>query len=89
LKYNEKIKKYMKRRLKILTIAAFLAIAPMLMFAQTPPDPPDGGGGGGNPGGPPVGAPVGDGIYLLAALAFAYGSRKVYVMNTAEKAMEA
>jgi hypothetical protein len=79
----------MKQQLKILTIAAFLAIAPMLMFAQNPPDPPSGGGTGGNPNGPPVGAPVGNGIYILSALAFAYASRKVYILHSSAKAGEA
>jgi len=78
----------MKQHLKILAIAAILAVAPLLMFAQVPPDPP-GGGGGGNPGGPPVGAPVGNGIYILSALALAYASRKVYILCTSAGAGEA
>jgi hypothetical protein len=75
----------MKRNFKILIVTLSLAIAPLFMYAG-PPDPP---GGGGDPGGPPVGAPVGDGIYILAALALAYASRKVYVMRTSAKAEQA
>ena len=74
----------MKRNLKIFAISAFLVIAPLLMFAQSPPHPNNGGvpntGVGGNK---PVGgaAPIEDGVYILATLAIAYGSRKIYVMR--------
>ena len=78
----------MKQQLKIIAIAAILAVAPLLMFAQVPPDPP-GGGGGGNPGGPPVGAPVGNGLYILSALALAYASRKVFVLRSSPNSGEA
>ena len=81
----------MKRNLKIFAISAFLVIAPLLMFAQVPPHPNNGGappsaGGGNTPVG--GGAPIGDGIYILATLAIAYGSRKIYTIHssaTAEK----
>ncbi len=79
----------MKRNLKIFALSAFLVIAPLLMFAQVPPHPNNGGAapsGGNTPVG--GGAPVGDGVYILATLALAYGSRKIYTINfsaTAEK----
>ena len=78
----------MKHNLKILIIAAFLAIAPVLMFAQAPPHP---GGDpstvGGTPvGGTPAGAPVGNGTFILLTLAAAYAGRKVYVIRTASQA---
>ena len=74
----------MNRNLKILAISAFLLIAPLLMFAQSPPHPNNGGtapgpGNGNHPVG--GGAPIGDGVYILATLAIAYGSRKIYVMR--------
>jgi hypothetical protein len=68
----------MKRDIKVFLIAAFLLIAPVLMFAQTPPHP----NGGAVPSGSntPVGAgaPVGNGIFILLTLALAYAGRKVY-----------
>lgn len=72
----------MKRNFKIFAISAFLVIAPLLMFAQSPPHPNNGGAP--STGNKPVGggAPIGDGIYILATLAIAYGSRKIYVMRT-------
>ena len=74
----------MKRNLKIFAISAFLVIAPLLMFAQSPPHPNNGGtppgpGTGNHPVG--GGAPIGDGLSILATLAIAYGSRKIYMMR--------
>ena len=63
----------MKRKLKILTIAAFLVIAPLLIFAQPPSEPPHPGDPGQPGGGTPVGAPIGDGVFILLTLAVAYG----------------
>ena len=73
----------MKRNLKIFAISAFLVIAPLLMFAQSPPHPNNGGTAPG-PGNKPVGggAPIEDGVYILATLVIAYGSRKLYVMHS-------
>lgn len=79
----------MKRNLKILAISAFLVIAPIVMFAQQPPHP-NNGGTAPTPGNNPVGsgAPIGDGVYILATLAIAYGSRKIYIMRTSKTAKE-
>ena len=79
----------MKLNFKILLIAAFLVITPLLMFAQTgdtgaPPHPSDGGTiVGGDP--PPAGAPIGNGTFILLTLAAAYAFRKVYVLRSARK----
>ena len=67
-----------------------MAIAPVIMFAQKPPHPNDGGNPEGTGtevgGGPPAGAPVGNGTFILLTLAVAYAGRKVYVMqNSAEQ----
>jgi len=75
----------MKRNLKIFTIAAFLVIAPLFMLAQ-PPHP--NGGNAPNAGGTtnaPVGAPVGNGTFILLTLAMAYAGRKVYQGRTTEE----
>ena len=76
----------MKINFRILIIAAFLAIAPSLMFAQAPPLPGDGDGTstptGPKVGDPPAGAPIGNGTLILLTLAAAYAGRKVYVMRT-------
>jgi hypothetical protein len=75
--------KNMKRNFKNLTIVALLVIAPLLMFAQGPPtDPPHPGGDPTTGGGTPVGASVGDGVFILLTLAVAYAGRKWYVMRT-------
>ena len=75
----------MKRSFKILIITAFLAITPVLMFAQgnEPPHPGGNPTGTGTPvnGSPPAGAPVGNGTFILLTLAVAYAGRKVYVMQ--------
>ena len=81
----------MKRSFKILIITALMAIAPVIMFAQNPPHPGDGGNpeSGTEVGGtPPAGAPIGNGTFILLALAAAYAGRKVYVMQSAEKQPE-
>lgn len=72
----------MKRSFKIILIAAFLVTAPLLMFAQNPPHPNNGGAAPG-PGNKPVGgsAPVGNGTFILVALAAAYAGKKVYEMR--------
>ena len=83
----------MKHNFKILIIAAFLAIAPIILFAakDNPPPHPHQAQGVGNPdpgdgpGGPPVGAPIGNGTIILFTLAMAYAGRKVYVMRTEEE----
>ena len=87
----------MKHNFKIFIIAAFLAIAPIILFAakdNPPPHPhqatgtgnPDPGGDPGNdPGATPVGAPIGNGTLIMLTLAMAYAGRKVYVMRTEEE----
>ena len=86
----------MKHNFKILIIAAFLAIAPIILFAakdNPPPHPhqatdtgnPDPGDGTGGPPVGPGGAPIGNGTFILLTLAAAYAGRKVYVMRTEEE----
>lgn len=71
----------MKRKFRIVLIAALLVTAPLLMLAQNPPHP---NGGVNGPGGGPVGggAPVGSGLVLLIAMGAAYGARKLYYMRS-------
>ena len=45
-----------------------------------PPPPSNGHGNGGNQ--PPAGAPVGNGTFILMALAGVYALRKVYLLHT-------
>lgn len=61
-----------------LTLLIFVSLVfATSVFAQDPPPPPPGGGhgGGGNqiPGG---GAPIGEGLFILAALGAGYGGKK-------------
>ena len=74
----------MKKKIKIILISIFLIAAPLLIFAQNPPHPNGGNnpGGGNTPvGGGPLGAPTGNGIYLLLAMGAAYGALKLYQMS--------
>ena len=75
----------MKNRLRI--FIAFISLALLLgihtvSVAHPPPPPPGGHGNTGNtpPGG---GAPVGEGMYFLLALAGIYGAHKIYQMKKA------
>ncbi|MFZ4546142.1 MAG: hypothetical protein ACOYN4_01835 [Bacteroidales bacterium] len=55
--------------------------------AQTPPPPPPPNGGHGSSGNNAPGdsgAPIGNGTFILFALAAAYAGRKVYVVNVAK-----
>jgi hypothetical protein len=70
----------MKKHLKTALFTAFLLIAPLVMLAQTPPHPNNGGTAPGTSTNTPVGggAPIGSGTLLLIGLAGLYGSKKVY-----------
>jgi hypothetical protein len=72
----------MKPNFKILIIAAFLALAPLLTYAPPPhvgENPPTGGPVG------PAGAPIGNGTVILLTLAAAYALRKVYELHSAKE----
>jgi len=71
----------MKRNLKTLVIAALLIAAPLFMFAQLPPLPGDTPAEGTEVGGPGVGAPVGNGTFILLTLAAAFAIRKAYLLR--------
>ena len=75
----------MKHSFKILIITAFMAMAPVILMAQTPPHPNDDPTKDPNSttvgGSKPAGAPVGNGTFILLTLAVAYAGRKVYVMQ--------
>ena len=71
---------------RIIILLAFITIGSFSLSAQAPPPPPSGAtnnntngfvGGSGSPG-----APIGNGTFILLALASAYAGRKVYVMKT-------
>ncbi len=62
--------------ISVILISTMIFISSFQTFAQDPPPPPGGGhgqGGGQVPGG---GAPTGEGILLLIALATGYGLKK-------------
>lgn len=72
----------MKRNIKTFLIAALLIIAPLFMFAQNPPLPGDVNNDDPTKnGGTPIGAPVGNGTFILLTLAVAYAARKAYVVR--------
>ena len=79
----------MKRNLNRLILAVFLFAQPFILWAQTPPDPPGGSPGTGGPGTVGSGAPIGDGVFILLALAMAYTARKIYIMRTEKQAEKA
>ena len=72
----------MKKAIKILVISAFILTAPLIMLAQNPPHPNNGGGGPGA-GNTPVGggAPIDGGLSILLVLGAAYGSKKVFELK--------
>jgi len=81
----------MKKTIRIASIVAFLALAPVLSMAQ-PPHPGGAGSGGATPVGAPGGsgpiggggAPIDGGLSIFLALGIAYGGRKVYQWKKAE-----
>ncbi len=81
------MKKAFKSLILPILLLAFMAIA-QISFAQGPPPPPSGVGAKGSstnhaPGGT-SGSPIGNGTFILLALAVAYGGRKVYTVKAAE-----
>ncbi len=62
-----------------------LTISGTVLRAQAPPSPPATGNNGGTNGvvGGSNGAPIGNGTFILLALASAYAGRKVYGVNVA------
>jgi hypothetical protein len=82
------MKKTFKSFILPLLLLAFMAIA-QISLAQGPPPPPSGTGAKGSstnhaPGGTSGGAPIGNGTFILLALAAAYAGRKVYTVKAAE-----
>ncbi len=72
---------------KLIIILAFLTIGSLTLLAQAPPpNPPATANSGGSNGavGGTGGAPIGNGTFILFALAAAYAGRKVYVVNVAQ-----
>ena len=81
------MKKTFKSLILPLLLLAFMAIA-QISLAQGPPPPPSGTGAKGSstnqaPGGT-SGVPIGNGTFILLALAVAYAGRKVYVVKATE-----
>jgi hypothetical protein len=78
----------MKRKFRFLIMAAFMVIAPLLMFAQQPPHPNGGfdpGAGNGPVGG---GATIGSGLFILLAMGLAYAAHKYYIIRSNTKLEE-
>lgn len=73
---------------KIIILLAFLTLGSLTILAQAPPPTPpttaNSGGSNGTVGGTNGGAPIGNGTFILLALAAAYAGRKVYVEQTSE-----
>ncbi len=65
----------MKKRL---ATAAFLMICGLALLSQTPPPPPNDPSNGGSNGPVGGGAPIGEGIAVLALLGLAYTAKKVF-----------
>jgi hypothetical protein len=70
---------------KVVLLLAFLILGSSIS-AQTPPPPPpnQGHGSTGNKAPGDSGAPIGNGTFILLALAAAYAGRKVYTLKAAE-----
>jgi hypothetical protein len=72
---------------KILILITIIALGAATLNAQGPPPvPPSSANNGGTNGvvGGTGGAPIGNGTFILLALAAAYGGRKVYTTNAAK-----
>jgi hypothetical protein len=71
---------------KLLILIIMLTISAATLNAQGPPAPPATANSGGTNGfvGGTGGAPIGNGTFILLALAAAYAGRKVYVIKAAE-----
>jgi hypothetical protein len=78
----------MKKKIQYVAAIALLALLSFSTSVLAQPDP----GGGGDPGGgaPPVGggAPVGGGVYILVALALAYGINRWYAVHKQKTVQE-
>jgi hypothetical protein len=78
----------MKKKIQYVAAIALLALLTFSTSVMAQPDP----GGGGDPGGgaPPVGggAPIGSGVYILIALALAYGINRWYAIQKAKTVQE-
>lgn len=80
--------KIMKKIFISLIIFFTIVLSSLDLSAQIPPPPPDPGGNPCNTNGTQVGgpsAPLGDGIWLLVALAAAYGIRRVTYKSKSEE----
>ncbi len=73
---------------KIIILLAFLTLGSLTLSAQAPPPTPpataNSSGSNGTVGGTNGGTPIGNGTFILLALAAAYAGRKVYVEQTSE-----
>ncbi|MDN5328260.1 MAG: hypothetical protein PWP35_47 [Bacteroidales bacterium] len=68
----------MKKRLLKFAGILLLVMVGSAVFAQDPPPPPSGGHGQSGNQTPGGSAPIGNGLFILSALAAAYGSYKIY-----------
>ena len=80
----------MKRIFRILTIAIFVLVFPILIQAQGLLRHPNDGsrpGGGNHPVGwtPPTGAPIDGGLSIMLLLAFGYGAKKFHGLRIQKK----
>ncbi len=70
---------------RIIVLLAFIVLGNLTLIAQAPPSPPSTGnnsGSNGFVGGSEGGsAPIGNGTFILMALAAIYAGRKVYVVQ--------
>lgn len=78
----------MKKKIQYVAAIALMALLTFSTSVMAQPDP----GGGGDPGGgaPPVGggAPIGGGVYILIALALAYGISRWYAIHKQKTVQE-
>ncbi|MGV1050456.1 MAG: hypothetical protein ACOYD4_18250 [Solirubrobacterales bacterium] len=78
----------MKKKIQYVAAIALLALLTFSTSVMAQPDP----GGGGDPGGgaPPVGggAPIGSGVYILIAMALAYGISRWYALKKVKAVQE-
>ena len=74
-----------------LLLLAFVFTLQNVSFSQPPPPPSTNHGSQGNapPGGGDGGAPIGDGLFFLVAMAGLYGGKKIYDSRKTTRESEA
>lgn len=81
---NNKISNIMKKQIKTIMLSIAFTLFAATGFSQGPPPPPSGAGHGASGNQTGGSAPIGSGLFILMGLGVAYGTRKLYHVNSEE-----